>query len=101
MTELILAFTGLMAAGGSYLTMRDMDPSTGMIISMWSMLWWGAFAFQASNVRVLSNGTEFTYQLDSLFYLGLASALIMLLFTFSAAMSVFRDQAGATEDMSI
>lgn len=101
MTELILAMTGLMAAGASYITMQDMDPATGMILSLWSVLWWGAFAFQASNLRVLSNGTEFTYQLDGLFYLGVASALVMLLFTFQSAMMLFRSQAGATEEMGI
>lgn len=99
MPTLILIMTAVMAAGGSYLTIRPLDAGTQLIISLWSMLWWGAFAFQASRFVVLSGGTEFVYQSTSLFYLGVASALVMLLFGVQAASELFRADTGATEEM--
>lgn len=99
MPTAILILTAVMAAGGSYLTIRPIDPGTQLIIALWSMLWWGAFAFQASRFVVLSNGSEFVYQSRPLFFLGVASALVMLLFTIQAASELFRAETGATEEM--
>lgn len=98
MPELTFLVTGVMAAGASAYTLRNIDPPTTMIIAVWSMLWWGAFSFQASNLTVLSGGSEFTYTIDSLFYLGVASAMVMLLFGLQAATETFRTQTGATEE---
>lgn len=99
MPELTFLFTGVMAAGASAYSLRNIDPPTKLIISVWGMIMWGAFGFRASALTVVSGGTEFTYQLTPLFYIGVASALVMLLFAVQAASETFRTQTGATEEM--
>lgn len=77
----VWTFVGLLAVGSSVgALLQGIDLATRVIMAVFSMVAWGIWALQSTQLDLWSNGVRHGYDIGALLYLGGATALIMLLF---------------------